>query len=94
MPIDISTCDVLIAGSGLAGLRAGISALEEDPRLSVLMVTGGKGPSGSSFTNVNDSLGMVVCRDEREAGIFLETAVSIAPPGTMNPGLADRKSVV
>ncbi len=81
------SCDVLVAGSGLAGLRAGISTLEENPRLQVVLVTRSQGPSGSSFTNRNNRLGMVVCQNDEEAAAFTRTAAAIAPPGIIHPGL-------
>jgi L-aspartate oxidase len=81
------SCDVLVLGSGLAGLRAGISALEENPRLQVVLVTRSQGPSGSSFTNRNNRLGMVVCQNDEEAAAFTRTAAAIAPPGILRPGL-------
>jgi L-aspartate oxidase len=80
-------CDVLIVGSGLAGIRAGISALGENSRLDVLMASAGEGPTGSSFTNVNNALGIMVCHDDREKEAFYETAIRIAAPGTIDPGL-------
>jgi uncharacterized membrane protein len=80
-------CDVLIVGSGLAGIRAGISALGENSRQDVLMVSAGEGPTGSSFTNVNNALGILVCHDDREKEAFYETAIRIAAPGMIDPGL-------
>ncbi|MFA6011719.1 MAG: FAD-binding protein [Desulfobacteraceae bacterium] len=81
MNMTVKHCDVLVVGSGLSGLRAGISALHEDNSLSVLLVSNGKGPSGSSFTNRNQCLGMVVCHDDRESDVFIDAVKSIAAPG-------------
>lgn len=89
MDIPVKHCDVLVVGSGLSGLRAGISALHEDNALSVLLVSNGNGPSGSSFTNRNQSLGMVVCNDDREAHVFIDTVKSIAAPGIIYPLLPE-----
>ncbi len=85
---DFIKTDILIIGSGLAGLRCGISVLEENPEVSVLIVTKGSGPVGSSFTNPNNALGMQVCLIREEKERFVEDAVSIAPPGFIDPGLA------
>ena len=65
--------DVLIVGAGLAGLRAGISALENGKRIRVTAVSERKGPSGSSFTNMNNMLGMIVCRNDFEKNAFLNS---------------------
>lgn len=87
MDITVKHCDVLVVGSGLSGLRAGISARHEDNSLSVLLVSNGKGPSGSSFTNRNQCLGMVVCHDDRESDVFIDAVNSIATPGIIVPRL-------
>jgi L-aspartate oxidase len=89
MNITVKQCDVLVVGSGLSGLRAGISALKEDNSQSVLLVTNGCGPSGSSFTNRNQCLGMVVCHDVRETDVFIDVAKSIATPGIIDPRLPE-----
>jgi L-aspartate oxidase len=81
------SCDVLVVGSGLAGFRAGISALSKSKNRCVYMVTGGKGASGSSFTNRNNGLGMVVCHTENEKDSFCDSALRIASPGIIKPEL-------
>ena len=83
----LKSCDVLVAGSGLAGLAAGVSALERCPGLDVCVACQRPGPSGSSFTNRNDSLGMVVCRDGAERVAFVNAALSLAGPGTLREPL-------
>ena len=85
--VDFKSCDVLVIGSGLSGLRSGISALETDANLHVTVASSGRGPSGASFTNINQSLGMVVCRSDKDMDIFTETAVAIACPGSIRPEL-------
>ncbi len=72
---------MLVAGAGLAGLAAGVSALERNPGLCVLVACQKQGPSGSSFTNRNNSLGMAVCRDGDERDLFVRTALDLAGPG-------------
>lgn len=89
MNITVKHCDVLVVGSGLSGLRSGISALHEDNALSVLLVSNGKGPSGSSFTNRNQCLGMVVCHDDRESDVFIDAVNSIAAPGIIDSRLPE-----
>lgn len=79
------TCDVLIVGAGLAGFRAGIAALSQSRDLDVALATQGFGPSGSSFTNPNKALGMVVCHTDSEKELFLKTAGDIAAPGHIDP---------
>jgi len=39
MPIDISSCDVLVVGGGGAGLRAAIAAAETHPRLRIAVIS-------------------------------------------------------
>ncbi|GAB6905305.1 Fumarate reductase/succinate dehydrogenase flavoprotein domain protein [Desulfosarcina cetonica] len=88
MSLYILDSDVLVLGSGLAGLRAAWAALETDPRLNVTVVSQTSGPSGSSFANMNNRLGMQVCMDDREREAFVKDARSIAPPGHIDVGLA------
>ncbi|GAB6096344.1 L-aspartate oxidase [Desulfatiferula olefinivorans] len=82
-------CDILIVGSGLAGLRAGIAAQSGPHDLDVCLVAPGKGPSGSSFTNPNRALGMVVCRSDRDKEAFLSAACAIAAPGFIDSALTE-----
>jgi L-aspartate oxidase len=79
--------DVLVLGSGLAGMRAAWAALEAHPGLNVVVVSQGVGPSGSSFANINNKLGIQVCITDREREAFVEDAISIAPPGFVDPVL-------
>lgn len=76
-----SRTDVLILGAGLAGLRAAWAAAESAPGLRVTLVTLLPGPSGSSFANRNDSLGMQVPLGENERGRFAREALWLARPG-------------
>lgn len=87
MSLQLLDSDVLILGAGLAGLRAAWAALETDPRLNVTIVSPCFGPSGSSFANISDKLGMQVCLDDREREAFVRDARSIAPPGHIDTGL-------
>lgn len=68
--------DVLVLGAGLAGLRAAMSCLEADPGLRVLAVCRAAGPSGSSFANPNNALGMLVCLSDAERRDYLDYALS------------------
>ncbi|MBU1171715.1 MAG: FAD-binding protein [Proteobacteria bacterium] len=81
------TCDILIVGAGLAGLRAGISALSCGRDLHVRLASQAWGPSGSSFTNPNHALGMIVCHNDKEKERFVKTATAMAPPGIIQPDL-------
>jgi L-aspartate oxidase len=85
--ITCQTCDILIVGSGLAGLCAGIAAQSCNDGLDVCLATPRVGPSGSSFTNPNRALGMVVCHNDREKDVFLNTACAMAAPGFIDPSL-------
>jgi L-aspartate oxidase len=87
MSMNILNTDVLVLGSGLAGLRAAWAALATDPELKVTVVSQRFGPSGSSFANINNKLGMQVCLDSRERENFINEAISIAPPGNIDPAL-------
>jgi L-aspartate oxidase len=81
------TTDVLVLGSGLAGMRAAWAALEAAPNLGVTVVSQRFGPSGSSFANINNRLGMQVCLNDMEKEAFVKEAISIAPPGDIDPAL-------
>lgn len=73
-------CDVLVLGAGLAGLRAAWAAKQQAPHLRVVIATPAAGPSGSSFANRNNALGMQV-PSSAQAADFVEEALSLAAPG-------------
>ncbi len=79
--------DILILGAGLAGLRAAIAAKAVDRNLKVLVVTPRDKPSGSSFANRNQALGMQVLLTAEECGQFVSRIHGIAPPGNVDPQL-------
>lgn len=81
---EIYETDVLVIGAGLAGFRAGISVRENYKNNRVTLVSEKSGPAGSSFTNINNSLGIVVCRTDDEKQAFIEKAESISQPGTIS----------
>lgn len=68
-------------------MRAAWAVLETRPDLNVTVVSQRFGPSGSSFANINDKLGMQVCRNDRERENYVQEAVSIAIPGFIDPAL-------
>lgn len=80
------SCDVLVLGAGLAGMRAAWAAKAADPRLRVTLVSPRRVPSGSSFANRNDALGMQAPL-EHEADAFVAEALRLAPPGLIRPEL-------
>jgi len=80
-------CDVLVLGAGLAGLRAAWAAKESDARLRVLLVSPHSTPSGSSFANRNNALGMQAPQ-EHEADTFVAEVQRLAAPGIVLPELA------
>lgn len=81
-----NACQVLVLGAGLAGMRAAWAAKESDPRLDVILVSPHKAPSGSSFANRNNALG-IQAPLPHEAEAFMEEALRLAHPGTALPEL-------
>ncbi len=79
--------DVVILGSGLAGMRAAYSACKEDGELRIGIITLKEGPSGSSFCNFNGRLGMQVPVEDREKELFYERAISIGGGGIVEEEL-------
>lgn len=79
--------DVLVLGAGLSGLRAALEALRENPDLNLLVVNAKKGPSGSSFANLNNALGMQVLDTRKEKDAFEAKVLEIASPGFVDPRL-------
>jgi L-aspartate oxidase len=79
--------DLIVLGAGLAGLRAALSALEADPSLTVGVVSPSAGPSGSSFANFHDQLGMQVLLGELEQESFVREVCELAAPGEVDPAL-------
>lgn len=78
---------VLVLGAGLAGLRAAWAAKEHDPQLDVLLATACSGPSGSSFANRNNALGMQFLCEEAEQEIFVQEALTLGAPGYVDSKL-------
>ncbi len=85
--------DILILGAGLAGLRAAIAAKSIERNLKVLVVTPKDKPSGSSFANRNQALGMQVLLTAEECGQFVSRVHGVAPPGNVNPKLTQTLAV-
>ena len=73
--------DLLIIGAGLSGLRAAWSAKTTEPTRDVLLVNNQEmvQPSGSSFTNRNDVLGMQVPFNDHEREEFLKEVLNLGP---------------
>ena len=88
-PCERRVADVLILGGGLAGLRAALAAVTAQPSCRVVVVTAGEGPSGSSFANPNDALGMQVCRTEAEARAMVREVLDLAAPGRVETRLVE-----
>ncbi len=82
------SCDVLVLGAGLAGLRAAWAARQARPDLRVVVATPLSGPSGSSFANRNNALGMQVpgCLGT-DPQPFTDEALALAAPGVALPPL-------
>ncbi|EPR43932.1 fumarate reductase/succinate dehydrogenase flavoprotein domain protein [Desulfovibrio sp. X2] len=79
--------DVLVLGAGLAGLRAAWAAAEEDPAARVVVASASPAPSGSSFANQNDRLGMQVCFTQHDRDDFAAEALAMGRPGRVEPEL-------
>ncbi len=79
--------DVLVLGAGLAGLRAAWAAKEADPSAEVTVIGLAKGPSGSSFANVHNVLGMLVLADDEARQDFTDLVLDVAGPGFADPSL-------
>jgi L-aspartate oxidase len=69
--------DVLVLGAGLAGLRAALSCLETSPDASVLVASLAAGPSGSSFANMNDALGIHVCLTDQDREDYVREVLAL-----------------
>jgi len=69
--------DVLVLGAGLAGLRAALSCRETAPDATVLVASLGAGPSGSSFANRNDALGIHACLTDRDREDYVREALAL-----------------
>ncbi len=79
--------DVLVLGSGFAGLRAAWGALARSPRAKVAVAALMRGASGSSFANINDRLGLQVPMDDAERAAFHREAMDLGAPGFVRSDL-------
>ncbi|THB62767.1 MAG: FAD-binding protein [Desulfovibrio sp.] len=86
-PRVLPSTDVLVLGAGLAGLRAAISAHQTDPGLSVTLATPSHGPSGSSFANKNNALGMQVLETDDQVQACIQRVMDRATPGQVDSAL-------
>lgn len=82
-----ASADVLILGAGLAGLRAALSCLESSPGLRVLVASATGAPSGSSFANQNDALGMHVCLSDSERDAYVREVLALNRGARLSPEL-------
>ncbi|HWR04386.1 MAG TPA: FAD-binding protein [Humidesulfovibrio sp.] len=81
-----TACHVLVLGAGLAGMRAAWAAKEAAPGLDVLLVSPRKSPSGSSFANRNNALGLQAPLPHEAEG-FVDEVLRLAEPGFIDPEL-------
>ncbi|MEF3696783.1 FAD-binding protein [Desulfolutivibrio sp.] len=79
--------DVLVLGAGLAGLAAARAALEASPGAVVTVVAPEGGPSGSSFSNIHDRLGLHAPATDPEREAFCREALALGRPGMVDEGL-------
>jgi len=82
-----ASADVLILGAGLAGLRAALSCLESSPSLRVLIASATGAPSGSSFANQNNALGMHVCLSDAERDEYVREVLALNRGARLSPEL-------
>jgi L-aspartate oxidase len=75
----VPAVDVLILGAGLAGLRAALSCLEASPKLRVAVACPSSGPSGSSFSNQNNALGMHACLTDHDREEYVREVLALNP---------------
>lgn len=87
MSISLFTTDILVLGSGLSGLKAACVAKEQAPHLNITLACIKKGPTGSSFTNRNDALGIQLLDTDERCDAFVDEAISLGRPGFINPSL-------
>ncbi len=85
--MEILDTDILVIGAGLSGLRAACSALERSPHLRVSVATLKKGPSGSSFANRNNALGIQIPLTDSEKNDYVKEVLALAKPGFVKPYL-------
>ncbi|MDO9630882.1 MAG: FAD-binding protein, partial [Humidesulfovibrio sp.] len=83
---NILETDILVLGAGLAGLRAAIAAGSSAPGLRVTLASPQRRPSGSSFANRNNALGMQAPTPD-QADAFMAEALRLAAPGLADPTL-------
>ncbi len=81
--------DILVLGAGLAGLRAAWAALEENPGARVAIAAPTAGPSGSSFANIHDRLGMQVGFTDTDAADLAAEVQAVGRPGHVDSFLAE-----
>jgi succinate dehydrogenase/fumarate reductase flavoprotein subunit len=86
---DILRTDVLVLGCGLSGLRAAWAAKETAPDMRVMVTGLSPGPSGSSFTNRNNALGVQLLDTPARRRTFETEAVALGNPGYVTPLLVN-----
>jgi succinate dehydrogenase/fumarate reductase flavoprotein subunit len=87
--ISHGTTDILVLGSGLAGLRAAWAARESAPHLRVTVACLMDAPSGSSFANRNNALGVQLLDTESRRSAFCREAMALGKPGVVNERLVE-----
>jgi len=86
-PALLPEADVLVLGAGLAGLAAARAALEASPGSVVAVAAPGDGPSGSSFANIHDRLGLHAPATAAERQDFCREALTLGRPGVVREDL-------
>ncbi len=79
--------NMLVLGKGFSGLSAALSLSKYNRSLDVNVLDAAIGPSGSSFANQNNALGVQVHENDEERKAFFDKVMEIAPPGTVDPRL-------
>lgn len=85
--IQILEFDVVIAGTGFAGLEATYGAFSVKDIKSIGLISLLNGPSGSSFLNFNKRVGIQVPSSDIEKENFINRALDIGYPGSVDKNL-------
>lgn len=83
----LPACHVLVLGAGLAGLTAATAAGRANPAASVVLACPSAGPTGSSFRNRNNRLGIHAPRTDAEKAAFAADVLRLGHPGRVDADL-------
>ncbi len=87
--ISFLSYDVVVLGTGFAGLKAAYSALTQDNSLKIAIISLDMGLTGSSFKNINKRVGIQVLKNDCEREEFVKRVLKIASPGRIRQDLVE-----